>query len=101
MCFAFWFSVSNHHGTRCAGEIAAVANNSVCGVGVAYGAKVSGNLFVGVACGALVCGCGLWGNVSTTRVWVWPMGHLFVGVACGADVSTTNVWVWPMGLMCQ
>ncbi|KAK7481736.1 hypothetical protein BaRGS_00026984 [Batillaria attramentaria] len=34
--------VSNHHGTRCAGEIAAVANNGVCGVGVAYGAKVSG-----------------------------------------------------------
>ncbi|XP_006821631.1 proprotein convertase subtilisin/kexin type 7-like [Saccoglossus kowalevskii] len=31
----------NHHGTRCAGEIAAVPN-TVCGVGVAYGAKVSG-----------------------------------------------------------
>jgi subtilisin family serine protease len=29
------------HGTRCAGEIAAAANNSICGVGVAYGAKVS------------------------------------------------------------
>ena len=33
---------TNHHGTRCAGEIAAVANNGVCGVGVAYGARVSG-----------------------------------------------------------
>ena len=33
---------NNHHGTRCAGEIAAVANNRVCGVGVAYGAQVSG-----------------------------------------------------------
>ncbi|ELT97733.1 hypothetical protein CAPTEDRAFT_161485 [Capitella teleta] len=32
----------NHHGTRCAGEIAAVADNSICGVGVAYGAKVAG-----------------------------------------------------------
>ncbi|XP_033759157.1 proprotein convertase subtilisin/kexin type 7-like [Pecten maximus] len=32
---------SNHHGTRCAGEIAAV-RNSICGVGVAYDAKVSG-----------------------------------------------------------
>lgn len=31
----------NHHGTRCAGEIAAVAN-AHCGVGVAYGAKVAG-----------------------------------------------------------
>lgn len=31
----------NAHGTRCAGEVAAVPN-SVCAVGVAYGAKVSG-----------------------------------------------------------
>ena len=30
------------HTLRCAGLIAAVANNSVCGVGVAYGAQVSG-----------------------------------------------------------
>ncbi|XP_072311019.1 proprotein convertase subtilisin/kexin type 7 [Eucyclogobius newberryi] len=32
----------NHHGTRCAGEIAAVPNNSFCAVGVAYGSKVAG-----------------------------------------------------------
>mgnify|MGYP002803520106 CR=1 FL=1 len=31
----------NHHGTRCAGEIAAVAN-TYCAVGVAYGAKIAG-----------------------------------------------------------
>jgi len=37
-----WSTGKNHHGTRCAGEIAAVANNHVCGVGVAYGARVSG-----------------------------------------------------------
>lgn len=34
----------NHHGTRCAGEIAAVPNNSFCAVGVAYGSKVAGTL---------------------------------------------------------
>lgn len=34
----------NHHGTRCAGEIAAVPNNSFCAVGVAYGSKVAGAL---------------------------------------------------------
>ncbi|OLL26525.1 Protease KEX1 [Neolecta irregularis DAH-3] len=33
--------LDDYHGTRCAGEIAAV-RNSVCGVGVAYNAKVSG-----------------------------------------------------------
>ena len=30
------------HGTRCAGEVAAHANNSECGVGVAYDAKIGG-----------------------------------------------------------
>ncbi|KAJ8316374.1 hypothetical protein KUTeg_006388 [Tegillarca granosa] len=38
-------TASNHHGTRCAGEIAAVPNK-VCSVGVAYGAKVSDLYFV-------------------------------------------------------
>ncbi len=32
----------NSHGTRCAGEIAMKANNHVCGVGVAHGAKIGG-----------------------------------------------------------
>ncbi|UJR09147.1 hypothetical protein I4U23_013395 [Adineta vaga] len=32
----------NRHGTRCAGEIAMVANNSFCGVGIAYNAKIGG-----------------------------------------------------------
>ncbi|XP_019699116.2 furin-like protease 1, isoforms 1/1-X/2 isoform X2 [Harpegnathos saltator] len=33
---------SNRHGTRCAGEVAATANNSICAVGVAFGAGVGG-----------------------------------------------------------
>ncbi|KFM77939.1 Furin-like protease 1, isoforms 1/1-X/2, partial [Stegodyphus mimosarum] len=33
---------SNRHGTRCAGEVAASANNSLCSVGIAYEAKVGG-----------------------------------------------------------
>ncbi|KAM3940694.1 neuroendocrine convertase 1 [Leptodactylus fuscus] len=32
----------NKHGTRCAGEVAMVANNNKCGVGVAYNSKVGG-----------------------------------------------------------
>lgn len=35
-CFSF------RHGTRCAGEVAAVANNSICAVGVAYEASIGG-----------------------------------------------------------
>lgn len=33
---------SNRHGTRCAGEVAATANNSLCSVGIAFNAKVGG-----------------------------------------------------------
>jgi len=32
----------NCHGTRCAGEAAAIANNGKCGVGVSYNAKIGG-----------------------------------------------------------
>lgn len=32
----------NRHGTRCAGEIAAQADNSICSVGIAYNAKIGG-----------------------------------------------------------
>ncbi|XP_064610159.1 neuroendocrine convertase 1-like [Liolophura sinensis] len=32
----------NKHGTRCAGEIAMVANNGICGVGIAFNAKIGG-----------------------------------------------------------
>eukprot|EP00096_Caligus_rogercresseyi_P011194 TRINITY_DN4331_c0_g1_i1.p1 TRINITY_DN4331_c0_g1~~TRINITY_DN4331_c0_g1_i1.p1 ORF type:complete len:661 (+),score=93.36 TRINITY_DN4331_c0_g1_i1:122-2104(+) len=33
---------NNKHGTRCAGEVAAGANNGVCGVGIAYNASIGG-----------------------------------------------------------
>lgn len=36
------FDENNNHGTKCAGSAAAKANNSVCGVGVAYDAQVGG-----------------------------------------------------------
>lgn len=31
-----------YHGTRCAGEIAMIANNNKCGVGIAYNSKIGG-----------------------------------------------------------
>ncbi|KAI5695615.1 hypothetical protein M8J75_000867 [Diaphorina citri] len=33
---------SNRHGTRCAGEVAATANNSLCSVGIAFHSSVGG-----------------------------------------------------------
>ncbi|XP_022262992.2 proprotein convertase subtilisin/kexin type 4 isoform X5 [Canis lupus familiaris] len=35
-------SDENRHGTRCAGEVAAMANNGFCGTGVAYNARIGG-----------------------------------------------------------
>ncbi len=35
------------HGTRCAGEVSAVSNNNICGVGVAYNSKVAGTSLIG------------------------------------------------------
>ncbi|XP_063312644.1 proprotein convertase subtilisin/kexin type 4 [Pelobates fuscus] len=32
----------NRHGTRCAGEVAAVANNGICGAGIAFNARIGG-----------------------------------------------------------
>ena len=32
----------NRHGTRCAGEVAAEANNAICSAGVAYEASIGG-----------------------------------------------------------
>lgn len=32
----------NKHGTRCAGEVAAIAFNQYCGIGVAYNASIGG-----------------------------------------------------------
>jgi len=36
------------HGTRCAGEVAMVANNQKCGVGVAYNARIGGDNYMAV-----------------------------------------------------
>ncbi|XP_078617601.1 proprotein convertase subtilisin/kexin type 4-like isoform X3 [Branchiostoma floridae x Branchiostoma japonicum] len=35
-------SNENRHGTRCAGEVSSVANNDVCGVGIAYHSHIGG-----------------------------------------------------------
>lgn len=65
------FSPSRRHGTRCAGEVAASANNSYCIVGVAYNAKIGGEAQVhcrGAQAG-LSAGC------SPLQVWeaAFPM----------------------------
>lgn len=36
------YTDENRHGTRCAGEVAAISNNSLCIVGIAYNARIGG-----------------------------------------------------------
>ena len=43
---------SNRHGTRCAGEVAAKDNNSICAVGVAFDVGIGGKI---VACMQSLC----------------------------------------------
>jgi len=60
-----WF---NSHGTRCAGEVSAAANNNICGVGVAYNSKVAGKLSAGPCArkpSALVSSLGRWGGKNS------------------------------------
>ena len=35
-------TITPRHGTRCAGEVSASANNSICGVGVAFNSRIGG-----------------------------------------------------------
>lgn len=53
----------NSHGTKCAGEIAMVANNSKCGVGIAYDSKVAGQSL-------LVLRTGSSGYDSPPKEWI-------------------------------
>ena len=42
LSYRYDFSDSNRHGTRCAGQVAASHNNSVCAIGIAYNAQIGG-----------------------------------------------------------
>lgn len=45
----YTYDNENRHGTRCAGEVAAEANNTACSMGVAYDASIGGkNLWLWV-----------------------------------------------------
>ena len=76
-------SCPGRHGTRCAGEVAAVANNGVCGVGVAYNARIGG-------------GCGSW----SFCLWENPGGGIFLHLLPIQPVPVTfPLWIllttWP------
>ncbi|KAI6071619.1 Neuroendocrine convertase 2 isoform X3 [Aix galericulata] len=63
-----WF---NSHGTRCAGEVSAAANNNICGVGVAYNSK---------------------GRGGKGSIYVWASGDGGSYDDCNCDGYASSMW---------
>lgn len=74
------------HGTRCAGEVAAVANNGICGVGVAYNARIGGG-----CCPALWA---LWAAAAAELGCSSPVTAL--GTGGRRDWRFSAVTPWPL-----
>lgn len=63
------FHLGFSHGTRCAGEVAMEANNSYCGVGIAFNARIGGeenNTALQRRWEAVHCGC-----TAAARIMTW------------------------------
>ncbi|EDO38852.1 predicted protein, partial [Nematostella vectensis] len=103
----------NCHGTRCAGEIAAVANDSICGAGVAYNAKIGGvRMLDGKATDALeACSLGFanqvtdvysncWGPKDDGKTFGKPGPLAAKALKSGAEKGRGgkgNIFVWATG----
>ncbi|XP_071450351.1 neuroendocrine convertase 1-like [Hetaerina americana] len=104
---------SNSHGTRCAGEIAMIANNKVCGVGVAFNAKIGGVRMLDGMVSDLTEGLALswaqdkvdiysasWGPRDDGKTVEGPgrLGHeaLLNGITHGRG-GKGNIFVWASG----
>ncbi|XP_076135534.1 neuroendocrine convertase 1-like [Alosa pseudoharengus] len=101
------------HGTRCAGEVAMEANNSYCGVGIAYNARVGGiRLLDGVVTDVMEASS-LSFNSSFIDIYICSWGPRDDGVEMGGPAQLAekalrlgaergrggkgNVFVWASG----
>uniref|UniRef100_G1K8P0 Neuroendocrine convertase 2 n=1 Tax=Anolis carolinensis TaxID=28377 RepID=G1K8P0_ANOCA len=91
-----WF---NSHGTRCAGEVSAAANNNICGVGVAYNSKVAGRTYIKILC--LICLYRLnltrcippfQGRGGKGSIYVWASGDGGSYDDCNCDGYASSMW---------
>lgn len=104
---------SNSHGTRCAGEIAMVANNKKCGVGIAYGVKIGGIKLLGGRVFDLIEGMALgfahdkidiysssWGPTDDGKTLEKPgtlaRDAILRGITEGRD-GKGSIYVWASG----
>ncbi|MGH0131429.1 UNVERIFIED_CONTAM: hypothetical protein FKN15_054061 [Acipenser sinensis] len=81
-----WF---NSHGTRCAGEVSASANNNICGVGVAYSSKVAGNA---MKMYLLFHRCKVLGRGGKGSIYVWASGDGGSYDDCNCDGYASSMW---------
>lgn len=103
----------NCHGTRCAGEAAAIANNGKCGVGVSYNAKIGGvRMLDGQATDALEASAlgfkgdhidiyiNCWGPKDDGKTFGKPGPMAAKALRLGAEKGRNNlgsIFVWATG----
>lgn len=103
----------NCHGTRCAGEAASVANNGICGAGVAYNAKIGGvRMLDGQATDALEASAlgfrgdhidiyiNCWGPKDDGKTFGKPGPMAAKALRLGAEKGRNNlgsIFVWATG----
>ncbi|XP_067889927.1 PC3-like endoprotease variant B isoform X2 [Heterodontus francisci] len=104
---------SNGHGTKCAGEVAMEANNSFCGVGIAYNAKIGGiRILDGKVTDALeaasltynnnyidIYSC-CWGPKDNGKTFDGPRALTFRALQEGAEKGRNgkgSIFIWASG----
>jgi len=103
----------NCHGTRCAGEAAAIANNGICGTGVSYNAKIGGvRMLDGQATDALEASAlghksdhidiyiNCWGPKDDGKTFGKPGPMAAKALRTGAEQGRNNlgsIFVWATG----
>ncbi|XP_072332746.1 PC3-like endoprotease variant B isoform X2 [Scyliorhinus torazame] len=107
------FDENNGHGTKCAGEVAMEANNSFCGVGIAYDAKIGGiRILDGKVTDALEAAsltynnnyidiyCCCWGPKDNGRKFDGPRSLTTRALRDGAEKGRNgkgSIFIWASG----
>lgn len=95
--FPLWLS----HGTRCAGEVAMEANNSYCGVGIAFNARIGGEEYETALHRQLVVGVLRWPGRTVSFLFACEMTwrrsgleSLDLFVMCWGSCTLLSFWNW-------
>ncbi|XP_034029586.1 proprotein convertase subtilisin/kexin type 4-like [Thalassophryne amazonica] len=78
------------HGTRCAGEVAMEANNSYCGVGIAFNARIGGVRLLGATVTDAMEATALTFNIQYIDIYVCSWGPRDDGAAMDGPHSLTQ-----------